>query len=640
MPPKIKPFGSWKSPIQAASLVQNTLRLGQLQVVSGRILWTEGRPAEKGRTALMEWLPDRGVRELITEQDVRTRAHEYGGGAFCGSQERIVFANNADQQLYELSGTQSVRQLTNHEHFRYADAILDEQRQQVFVVGEDHSDADNVENMLLRIPLQGTGQQVVIAAGHDFYSNPQLGPDGRQLLFLTWDHPDMPWDATCLWLGTLDGIGNIAELTKIAGTGEQSIFQPLWTPQGDVVFVSDQNGWWNLYRYSQGKINCLLPLKAEFGLPQWVFGMSTYAVLEDGSILASYRNQSGSHLIELNPDLGVYQELSLPFTDIDQLHAAGDQIVLIGKTTTSGTALVSINRVSQAMQVIRKASEFELKPQYISKPELIAFESQPGEPSYGWFYPPRNPDFLNPKGELPPLVVISHGGPTAYSSGVFNLTIQYWTSRGFAIVDVNYSGSTSFGRAYRQRLNGNWGVRDVADCAQAAQYLAQQKRVDPDRLIIKGGSAGGYTTLAALTFTDVFKAGASYYGIGDLELLARDTHKFESRYLDRLVGSYPQDKKLYQERSPIHFTDQLTCPVIFLQGLDDPVVPPNQAETMVAALRQKGLPVAYVPFQGEAHGFRQATTIIKAIESEFYFYCRIFSIQPADELEEIEIFNL
>jgi len=637
---KTKPYGSWKSPITGKSLVQSSLRLGQLQIDGEKVVWTEGRPSEKGRTALMESSGARDIQELSQpEWDVRTRAHEYGGGAFLVDQARRFYVDNRDQQIYEILDDGSRRQISYTDNFRYADLTLDAKRQQLYAIGEGHTDPEITKNMLLRIPLDG-GKQVVIAEGHDFYSNPELSPDGGQLAFITWDHPDMPWDGTQLWLGKLDSEGGLHQLQKIAGGPEESIFQPLWDPSGKLYFVSDQNGWWNIYEYSDGSITSVYEMEAEFGLPQWVFGMSTYAVTATGKLLANFRDMTGSHLIQIDVELGTSQKLELPYTDIDQIRGAGNLATFIGRTSEQPGEIVALDLSSEEIHILRKASETDLEAGYVSKPELISFEPRVGELTYAWYYAPQNPMYQAPLNEKPPLIVLSHGGPTAYSSGAFSLVVQYWTTRGFAIVDVNYSGSTGFGRQYRERLNGTWGIRDVEDCSAAAQHLCKLGQVDSGRLIIKGGSAGGYTTLAALTFTDVFKAGASYYGIGDLELLASDTHKFESRYLDRLVGEYPQDLQVYQERSPIQHVDQLDCPVIFLQGLDDPVVPPNQAETMVAALRDKGIPVAYVPFAGESHGFRQASTIVKAIESEFYFYSKIFGIEPADSLEGIEIFNL
>jgi dipeptidyl aminopeptidase/acylaminoacyl peptidase len=634
-----KPYGSWKSPISGKSLVQSSLRLGQIQIDDGSVYWTEGRPAEKGRTALMVWSGG-DIREIASSQsDVRTRTHEYGGGAFLCADDRCFYINNSDQQIYEVMEKGEAKQVTHQSKYRFADMVLDQHRGLLFAVGEDHSDPQNIENYLISISL-ATGELEIIAEGHDFYSNPQLSPDGNQLLFLTWDHPNMPWDGTQLILAELNEEGSIDKMQDIAGGKYESIFQPLWDPNGSIYFVSDRNGWWNIYHYSEAHITCVLEKEAEFGLPQWVFGMSNYTVLNSGDLVATYSDMTGSHLIRIDVDSGSSEEIKTSFSTIDQVRGSKNNIAFIGHTDSQPGEVVAMNLAAKTSQTLQRAAETDIRATYISSAQHISFETAPDELTHAWYYPPKNPDYAAPAGNLPPLIVLSHGGPTGNSSGAFSLAIQYWTTRGFAILDVNYSGSTGYGRKYRERLKGKWGIRDVQDCAAAANYLADEGLADRERFIIKGGSAGGYTTLAALTFMDVFKAGASYYGVGDLTLLAQDTHKFESRYLDSMVGPYPEDKQLYIDRSPLNFADQLDCPVIFMQGLDDPVVPPNQAESMVAALKRNGIPVAYLPFEGESHGFRQSTTVIKAIESEYYFYTQIFGIEPAESVEAIEIFNL
>ena len=636
---KTKPYGSWKSPISGKSLVQSNLRLGQIQMNGDLICWTEGRPAEKGRTALMGWSGS-DIHEITPpESDVRTRAHEYGGGAFLCSGHSTYYINNSDQQIYEVLENGESRQITHEPGYRFADMIRDKERNLLFVVGESHSDSSNIANCLLRISLS-TGELCIIAEGHDFYSNPQLSPDGTQLLFLSWDHPNMPWDGTQLHLSNLNMDGDLTDDQEIAGGDQESIFQPCWDPDGSIYFVSDRSGWWNIYHYFNSQTICVLEKYAEFGLPQWVFGMSKYAVLNSGDLVATYTDMDASHLIRIDVEQGTYMDISTPYSTIDQLRGSKHLISFIGGTASQSGEVVVMDIDSNSSRTLQKSAENNIDPTFISRPSHITFETAQNEYTHAWFYPPLNPDYKSDPDDLPPLIVLSHGGPTANSSGTFNLAIQYWTTRGFAIVDVNYSGSTGYGREYRERLVGNWGIRDVHDCAAAANYLADQGLVDRERLIIKGGSAGGYTTLAALTFLNVFKAGASYYGIGDLTILAKDTHKFESRYLDSMIGPYPAEKQLYLDRSPLFFADQLDCPVIFMQGLDDPVVPPNQAESMVAALKKNGVPVAYLPFAGESHGFRQSATVIKAIESEYYFYTRIFGIEPGEPVEAIEILNL
>lgn len=637
----IKPFGAWSSPISSNSLVEKTLRLGQIQLESNRIFWTEGRPEENGRTALMTCEADGVPRELYPSTfNSRTRVHEYGGKPFFVKGDTIFAVSDNDQQIYALDReAESPAKLTQADKCRFADMTLSPDGKSLVAVCEDHSDLDRVENYLVTISLQGENEMVKLSSGHDFYSNPEISPDGQQICFLTWDYPNMPWDGTELWLGDLNEDGRVDNMRMIAGGRAISIFQPQWGPEGELFYISDESGWWNLYRYKGGMAQCVLDIQAEFGLPQWLFGMSTYAVLPAGKVAATYRDQAGSHLILIGSEAAA-EEIRTGYTEITQLRGDATQLAFIGGRPDGPSELVVWNLDTAEKSILRQSSQVNLDAAYISLPQSICFESQPGELAYAWFYPPKNPEFEGPAGERPPLIVLSHGGPTANSSATLSMAKQYWTSRGFAVVDVNYSGSTGYGRAYRDRLKGNWGIRDVDDCANAALHLVEQDLVDPDRLIIKGGSAGGYTTLASLAFQTVFKAGASYYGVADLELLVKDTHKFESRYLDQLIGRYPEDRETYIQRSPIHSTDTLNCPVIFLQGMDDPVVPPNQAEMMLAALKAKNIPVAYVSFEGESHGFRQASTIIRATESELYFYGRIFGFEPADLLEPVEIFNL
>lgn len=631
-----RPYGSWTSPISAQALVEDSLRLGQIQTDKANIYWTEGRPSEKGRTALMKWEAGAACEISSSEVDVRTRAHEYGGGAFLCAGGKQFFVNNADQQIYQIRSDDPPQQITDAPEYRFADLILDSKRQVLIAVGECHSDPTIVENCLVRISLRD-GSITTIASGHDFYSNPQLSPDAHQLMFLTWDHPRMPWDGTELHLASLDAKGKILQEEIIAGGEQESIFQPLWDPDGSIYFVSDREDWWNIYHYQSGTVKCVLDKDAEFGLPQWVFGMSTYAVLSSGDLIACCSSGSGSQLFRIDVGGGTSLVVNTPYTLIDQVRGHGQYVAFIGQSPIQPAMVILLDLETQGIKPLRHANTVSIDQANVSVPENIQFQTAPGEDTYAWYYPPANSDFHAPPEDSPPLIVLSHGGPTGQSHGTFNLSIQYWTSRGFAVIDVNYSGSTGYGRKYRQRLRGQWGLRDVHDCASAARFLADQQVVDPERLIIKGSSAGGYTTLAALTFSDVFKAGASYYGIGDLLLLATDTHKFERHYLDSLIGPYPEQKQLYFDRSPLHFAHQLTCPVIFMQGLEDKVVPPSQVEGMVAALKSENVPVSYILFEGEAHGFRQAETIIRAIESEYSFYCQVFGFEPGEALPDVEI---
>jgi len=426
----------------------------------------------------------------------------------------------------------------------------------------------------------------------------------------------------------------------VAGGGSESIFQPEWSPDGVLYFVSDRTGWWNLYRWHNGSIEPLYEMEAEFGVPQWVFGMSTYAFASARHLICAYTREGSWRLARLDTLTRQLEPIATPYSAISGLRATAERAVFVAGSPVEFPALVQLDLATAQLTVLRRSSTIAVDPGYLAVPQPITFPTEHGLMAHAFFYPPRNRDYVAPPGERPPLLVRCHGGPTAAAASVLNLGIQYWTSRGIAVLVVNYGGSTGYGRAYRERLNGQWGVVDVDDCVNGARYLAERGVVDGNRLAITGGSAGGYTTLCALTFRDVFKAGASYYGISDLEVFVRDTHKFESHYLDRLIGPYPERRDLYHDRSAIHFSDRLSCPVIFFQGLEDKIVPPNQAELMVQALRARGVPVAYLAFPGEQHGFRHAENIKRALEAELYFYSRVFGFQLADPVEPIHIDNL
>jgi dipeptidyl aminopeptidase/acylaminoacyl peptidase len=558
----------------------------------------------------------------------------------------VFFSNFADQRLYRQDAGQEPRPITPEPTIpsgvRYADARLTADGRMLICVRERHeSEGPDATNELVAMPADGSKEARIIASGHDFYSSPRISPDGRRLAWLVWDHPRMPWDGSEVWVGDLAADGSISNARKIAGGPEESIFQPEWSPTGELHFVSDRTGWWNLYRQRGDTIEALAPMDAEFGTPQWVFDMSTYAFLADGRIACIFSQDGFDHLAFITPGQPL-QIADLPYTAFGRrLRAEGNTLVFAAASPTEALAVVRMDAVSGAREVLRRSLEDEVDPNYVSVPRAIAFPTEGGAATaYALYYPPANADQVGPSGERPPLIVESHGGPTSMTQAQLKLEIQYWTSRGFGVVDVNYGGSSGFSRAYRERLKGKWGIVDVEDCISAARYLAERGEVDGKRLAIRGGSAGGYTTLCALVFHDDFAAGASYYGVADCEALATDTHKFESRYLDGLIGPYPEAKHMYDARSPIHFADQLSCPVILFQGLEDRVVPPSQAERMVAALRAKDLPMAYLAFEGEQHGFRKAETIQRTLEAELYFYSRVFRFPLSEEIEPVEIENL
>lgn len=634
------PYGAWKSSITADLIVGETVGLGQVAFDGGDVYWTELRPSEAGRSVLRRSTAEGMVSDLTpAEFSVRSRAHEYGGGAYTVSDGVAYFCNSADQRLMIQEPGQAPRALTPEGPWRYADMRFDTERTRLIAVREDH-DESLTEPASTLVAIDRDGGVTVLAEGADFYAAPRLSPDGEWLAWLTWDHPDMPWDAARLWLAAIGANGILAAPQCIAGGDGEAVFQPEWSPDGILHFVSDPTGWWNLYSWDGEKAEAVCPMSAEFGLPQWVFGMTTYGFDDDNGIVAAYSDGGRWRLGRVERSTGALSEIETAYCDFGSLKVSGNRLAFIAGHASEPPVLVTLNLATGETQTLCRSTEAEINPGYVSTAMPVRFPTTGGREAHGFYYAPANSGHTAPADELPPLIVKSHGGPTGQTGDALNLKIQYWTSRGFAVLDVNYGGSTGYGRAYRDQLHGKWGVVDVDDCVAGAAYLFAQGKVDGARLIITGGSAGGYTTLCALTFRNTFRAGASHYGIGDLSTLATDTHKFESRYLDRLVGPWPETEALYRERSPIHFADQLDCPVIFFQGLDDKVVPPNQAEEMVSALREKGTPVAYVPFEGEGHGFRQAKNMKCALNGELYFYGQIFGFTPADDIEPVTIENL
>jgi dipeptidyl aminopeptidase/acylaminoacyl peptidase len=643
----VAPYGSWKSPITSDLIVAGSLRLGEIRLDGETIYWSEGRPIEGGRNVIVQRSSAGQTRDITPAApfNVRTRVHEYGGGAYQVANGTIYFSNFIDQRLYKQPVGDDPQPITPEGSFRYADAVVDEPRQRLICVREDHGNGEHEPiNTIVSVSIAGSDDGgTVLVSGSDFVASPRLSPDGSQLAWISWNHPFMPWDGTQLWVASVQPDGSLGEVQQIAGGESESIFQPEWSPDGRLYFVSDRTGWWNPYRWnsdSSNPIEPLCPKDAEFGLPQWVFGMTTYGFESAASLICTYVEAGVQYLARLNTQNLELTPIETPYSSIGGLRVAPGYAVFGGGSALQPSAIVRLDLQTGAIEELRRSSTIEVDAGYLSEPEVVEFPTENGRTAYGFYYAPRNKDYTAPADDRPPLLVKSHGGPTAATSASFNPAIQYWTSRGIAILDVNYGGSTGYGREYRERLKGNWGIVDVDDCVNGAQYLVKKGLVDGDRLCIDGGSAGGYTTLAALIFRDVFKAGASYYGVSDLTALARDTHKFESRYLDGLIGKYPEQEELYNARSPIHFADRLSCPVIFFQGDEDKIVPPNQAETMVEILKAKGLPVAYVLYEGEQHGFRKAENIKRTLDGELYFYSRVFGFELADAVEPVAIENL
>lgn len=643
--PRTVPYGSWKSPITSDLIVGGSVGLTQPLLDENDTYWIEMRPTEAGRNVIVRCGADGGLQDVIAGPfNARTRVHEYGGGDYVVHQGDVYFSNFSDQRLYRVrAGTTEPDAITPVANVRFADMAVDSKRGRLISVREDHSVAGSeAVNTLVSLAVeQSASAGDVLTSGYDFYSSPRVSPDGSKLAWICWNHPNMPWDGTELWVASITAAGSLKNEQRIAGGIDESIFQPEWSPNGSLYFVSDRSGWWNLYRASDLlNVEPLTPMEAEFGMPQWGFGMSTYAFESEERIICAYIANGISRLATLDTVSRKLTKLDLPYSDLRYVRAARGKAVMRAASPIEPSSIVRIDLETMQSEVLRRSHNIEIDPGYFSVPKPIEFSTSNGLTAHGFFYAPVNRDYSAPEGELPPLLVESHGGPTAAATSAASLGIQYWTSRGIAVLDVNYGGSTGFGRAYRERLKSNWGIVDVDDCTNGARYLVEQGLVDGNRLMITGGSAGGYTTLCALTFRDTFNAGASHYGVSDAEALAKETHKFESRYLDGFMGKYPEQQQIYRERSPINFVDQLSCPVIFFQGLEDKVVPPNQAEMMVQALRAKGIPVAYIAFEGEQHGFRHAKNIKRALDGELYFYSRVFGFELADEVEPVEIDNL
>jgi dipeptidyl aminopeptidase/acylaminoacyl peptidase len=641
--PQTAPYGSWASPLSAERAVAASIGLGDVSFDGASVLWQESRPAERGRNVIMQRKADGALHELNPAPfNARTRVHEYGGRAYLMHGGTLFFSNFADQRLYRVDAGQPPRPITPEATaLRYADLCADARHGLLWCVREDHRAEGEPRNCLVVLHDQGDAQGgQVVAEGHDFYAAPRLSPDGTQLAWLSWNHPDMPWDGCELWLAEVDAQGRLQHARHLAGSRDEAAQQPHWSPDGRLHFISDRSGWWNLYRWSNHGAEALCPMQAEFGQPFWNFGLSTYAFASATRLVCCIGRNAMSQLAVLDTASLQLTPIDTPFSSFGNLAAADGRVLFTGASPLQAASVGLLHLDDGRIEILRRGSSIDADPHYTSVAQAIEFPSAGGLSAHAFFYSPHNRDFQAPPLDKPPLLVMSHGGPTSMAANAYRAGIQYWTSRGFAVLDVNYGGSSGFGRAYRQRLDGAWGVVDVVDCIHGALYLVQRSDVDGQRLIIRGGSAGGYTTLSALTFHDTFACGASLYGIGDLEALAKDTHKFEASYLDRLVGPWPEARALYRARSPIHHLDGLNCPLILLQGAEDAVVPPEQSRRMHAQLKSRGVPVAYLEFEGEQHGFRQLKNIVRALEAEAYFYARVFGFTLADAVEPVAIDNL
>jgi dipeptidyl aminopeptidase/acylaminoacyl peptidase len=636
------PFGAWASPFPISLLTVGVVAMGEAHAAGGIRWWLEGRPEEKGRQVLVRRDPDGTMTRLTPEGfNVRTRVHEYGGAAYLVDGDLVVVSDFVTGRLNRVIEPERLEPMTPERAWRFADFVLDRGRDRLVAIREDH-EPDTIarhgeaENAIVAIDL-ASGDVTILVEGADFYAAPRISPDGSQIAWLEWRHPNMPWDGTELRLAVLADDGSVGTATTVAGSPKDWISQPRWSPDGILHFVAEPTGWMNLYRLVDGRTEPVAPLEAEFVFPDWLFGSSTYQFAADGTIVAIARSGGRDRLYRIASGTGELTEIDSHDTEMSSLAVDGNRAVFRGAGPTLPSGLVELDLATGELSLLRASMSTEFEPADISVPRHVEFPTTGGRTAFGLFYAPQNRSVEGPVEDLPPLIVTSHGGPTAAAYSAFNIALQLFTSRGYAVLDVDYGGSTGYGRDYRKRLEGEWGVVDVDDCVNGARWLVEQGLVDENRLVIRGGSASGYTTLCAVTFRDAFKAGTSYFGIGDLETFEVQTHKFESRYTGSLVGPYPEMKDLYRERSPLNFLDRISCPVLILQGAEDRVVPPAQAEQIVDALWEKHLPHAYLLFAGEDHGFRAAENIIRSFEAELSFYGQVFGFEPADPIEPIEV---
>lgn len=635
------PFGAWASPITAKLIASNQIFPGELLLVGPDILWSETRPAEGGRTVVVRVRPDGQLTDAIPPGfNARTTVHEYGGGAWTADLETVWFSNHPELQVYRCDNGSAPRRITPVNRCRYAALTCDPTRPRLYAVQEDHTDSDiRAVTSLVALSADGNDPLRVLASGRDFYSAPRPSPDGGHLAWLEWDHPNMPWDGTELKLARVGRDGSLEPATTIAGSPSEWISQPRWSPAGKLHFLSDRSGWSNVYRWTGETSEPLLPMEGEFCRPDWLFGMSSWGFESERVLVAAITRDGQDRLGRVNSRQGTIEFVPTPYTVLAHVAVDASRILVIGGSPSEPISVARLDPRTGAPEILRRSLDVEIDPRYLSRPRPIKFPTGNGQSAFGLFYLPENPYFSAPNGEKPPLLVWVHGGPTGQAPSFLDLGTQYFTSRGFAVLFVNYGGSTGYGRAFRDRLNGNWGIVDVEDTANGASYLVREGLVDGRRLVIRGQSAGGYTTLCALAFRDEFCAGISHYGVSDLLEFSKETHKFESRYMERLVGVLPESEEIYRARSPIHHLEGVHRPLLLFQGLDDRVVRPEQATRIFEMLRSRGIPVAYLPFPGEGHGFRKSENQQRVLEATLYFLSRIFGFMPADHIEPIPIEN-
>lgn len=636
-----RPFGTWASPLAARDLVAGARGFSEPAMDGDTLYLIESRPDEGGRSALMQRRADGTFHEVIgTQFNVRSRVHEYGGGALSVGRGALWFTDLKDQSLHRLGPSGKPDVVNADGRRRYADCVEDVTRGRLLCVLEDHTGNGAPRNVLAAVEATTPSEPVTLFADSDFVAAPALSADGRKLAFLAWSHPNLPWDDVLLHVADLDTAGAVTGITTVNAGRREAVLSPQWGPDGLLYFISDRDDWWNLYCIENGAVRQITHARFELGRPSWQLNQRLYDFLADGRIAALSNDRGREGLVLIAPETGHVEAVATELVGTSALVTAGDIVYVVGGYADRPGGLFAFDTRTHGLTLLREFQPPVLAPEFVSRGEVVSFPTSAGETAHGFYYPARNPHFRGPEGAAPPLLMMVHGGPTSHANPALSLRVQYWTTRGFAVFDLNYRGSTGFGRKYRHSLYPHWGSKDVEDAVRGAQYLAASGRADAQRLIIRGGSAGGFTVLAAHAFHDVFAAGANYYGVSDMEALAHETHKFESRYLDQLVGPYPAQKEKYRALSPIHRLEGFDRPLITFQGLEDRIVPPAQSEAIVEALKLRGVPVAYLPFPGEQHGFRDAKNIIRAYEAELYFYGRVLGFTPADDLEPVAITNL
>jgi dipeptidyl aminopeptidase/acylaminoacyl peptidase len=641
---RVAPYGTWESPVSPDLIAGQTISLGRIFLEGDTTYWAESRPAEEGRTVIVRRTASGGTSDITPPgYSVGTTVHEYGTRAYTVADGVAYFTNFEDQRIYMNRAGEPPVALTEIRDARYGGQRVDKVRNRIICIREDHAtDDEQAVNEIVAIDIAGEREIQVLVTSNDFYSSPRISPDCSALAWLTWNHPSMPWDGTELWVAAIEADGLLGTPTLVAGSIGEAVMQPEWSPDGTLYFLSDRSGWANLYRWRKGAVEQVVEMAADFARTHWWNGMCSYGFESESSIICSYVDRGQWHIARLDPDQQRIEPFHTPYSEMGSgdLQVANGRAVFEAGSPVLPMVLLELDLATDELSVLRVANLAGVETGYISMPEAIEFPTENDLTAHAFYYPPQNSDFSAPEGEKPPLLVTCHGGPHSAASIELNLATQYWTSRGIGVVDVNYGGSTGYGRDYRERLIGEWGVVDVDDCVNAAQYLIERGDADPERVAISGGSAGGFTALAAITFRDIFKAGASHFGVSDLEALLTDIHKFDTFSLVGLVGPYPLYKKRYVERSPINYVEQVNCPVIFFQGLEDTIVPAEQSETMFDALRDRGVPTAYVAYPGEYHGFTQEENIKRTLEAELYFYSRVFGFKIADEVSPVRIENL